>query len=111
MNSIYSLLFMAMILCACQSGEKSNNDTSSPKLAGGWNETDITDEVKEATDFVIKRMNTSSKLKSIDEARVQIVNGKNYEITFTLENNEQWKTQVYRTLKGEMSLKEPAVLL
>lgn len=79
-------------------------------LAGGWSETKETPEVEKALDFVLQQMNTSAKLDKIIKVKTQIVAGKNYDITFKLDNGEIWNTVVYRDLKGNYKMTKVATL-
>jgi choloylglycine hydrolase len=76
----------------------------SRSMPGGWSEGPIDQPARDAVDFVLKRMNTTGKLKRILQVRRQVVNGMNYEITFELDNNSTWNAFLYRSLKGEFTL-------
>jgi len=89
-------------------GTLSKNKEMSEMLAGGWNESEVDEPVKDAVAFLLNRMNTSSELKEIIRVKKQVVNGMNYDITFELENGEIWNAIVYRDLSGNFSLKNPA---
>lgn len=85
------------------------NYKNNAKLAGGWSDTEIDQTIKNAVDFVLGRMNTSSKLKQILSAKKQVVKGMNYEIIFKLENGSVWKTKVHKDLNNTFSILENAV--
>ncbi|CAN1749177.1 Cysteine proteinase inhibitor 5 [Linum perenne] len=65
---------------------------ASAKL-GGWTEIAHTDDpdVSEAANFAVKQHNveadTKLKLKKVDHAEYQVVNGKNYRLTLTVTND------------------------
>ncbi|HHP0494788.1 TPA: cystatin domain-containing protein, partial [Vibrio harveyi] len=68
----------------------------------------VTPEAQQALDFVLGQMNTAAKLKEILSVRTQVVNGINYAIEFEMDNGEVWNTIVYRSLKGDMEMTQPA---
>lgn len=111
-----SIVCMAALV-GCSQDEGSammeSKDNSSPicstaQLAGGWSETDVSPLVQEALDLVLSRMNTAAKLERILSVRSQVVNGTNYAIEFQMDNGEVWTTIVYRSLKGALSITQPA---
>lgn len=75
-------------------------------MPGGWSDTEITPEVKDAVNFILSRMNNASDLKEILSAKSQVVKGINYELTFSLENNSVWTGKVNRGLDGQYTLLE-----
>lgn len=80
-------------------------------LAGGWQDANIeSNEVKDALTFVISKMNTNAKLKSVVSAKQQVVKGMNYDVTFSLDNGEIWNVVVYRDLDGKYLITKPAAL-
>ncbi|BAJ04237.1 cystatin domain-containing protein [Shewanella violacea] len=79
------------------------------QMAGGWIESEVSPQVREALDSVLMRMNTLAKLKQILRVQTQVVAGINYAIEFEFDNGEVWHTQVFRSLKGEYSMTKPAV--
>jgi hypothetical protein len=113
-----SLIWLAALAgCNGQGGEttvKSQNTSSSicssARLAGGWSESEISPQAQQALDFVLKKMNTAAKLQQIRSVRSQVVNGTNYAIEFQMDNGEVWNTIVYRSLKGDLSITQPAQL-
>lgn len=78
-------------------------------MTGGWIESEVSPEVREALDSVLMRMNTNAKLKQILRVQTQVVAGINYAIEFEFDNGETWHTQVFRSLKGDYSMTKPAV--
>lgn len=79
-------------------------------MAGGWQDSAVTPEATVAVDNVLAMMNTSAQLSKILDVKTQVVNGINYAIDFELDNSEVWNTRVYRSLKGEYTMTQPAVL-
>ncbi|PMI45978.1 2-oxoglutarate dehydrogenase, partial [Vibrio splendidus] len=77
-------------------------------LTGGWSQSDITPQAKQALDVVLGQMNTSTKLKQILSVRTQVVAGLNYAIEFEMDNGEVWNTVVYRSLQGDIEMTQPA---
>jgi len=73
-------------------------------IVGGWSKSEIDEQVQDAVTFVLGQLKTSSKLDRIISVKKQIVNGVNYDLTFTLENGETWNAVVYRDLDGNFSL-------
>ncbi|CAE6878941.1 cystatin domain-containing protein [Vibrio owensii] len=91
-----------------QSQPEANPICSAENLAGGWSKGEVTPEAQQALDFVLGQMNTAAKLKEILSVRTQVVNGLNYAIEFEMDNGEVWNTIVYRSLKGDMEMTQPA---
>ena len=83
-------------------------ESGHPQRVGAYQEVDIDQRVEDAVAFVLSRMNTNGKLEEIVSARAQVVNGMNYDITFTLDNGETWNAGVYRSLAGEYSIAREA---
>jgi hypothetical protein len=83
---------------------------SSVHLAGGWSESEVSPQAQQALNFVLEKMNTAAKLQQIRSVRSQVVNGTNYAIEFQMDNGEVWNTIVYRSLKGELTVTQPAQL-
>jgi len=52
----------------------------------------------------------SAKLDKIVAVKTQIVNGKNYDIDFKLDNGEVWNIIVYADLKGNFKMTKTASL-
>ncbi|WP_045497896.1 cystatin domain-containing protein [Vibrio hyugaensis] len=91
-----------------QSQPEANPICSAENLAGGWSRGEVTPEAQQALDFVLGQMNTAAKLKEILSVRTQVVNGINYAIEFEMDNGGVWNTVVYRSLKGDMEMTQPA---
>ena len=87
------------------------NKTKDHNLAGGWNETEITPDVKKAVNYVLSMMNTSAKLGKIVSVKTQIVKGRNFDIDFQLDNGELWNTIVYMDLEGSFKMTKVATKL
>ncbi|MCC4786782.1 cystatin domain-containing protein [Vibrio splendidus] len=109
-------LFSVAVLAGCsqksevpvQSQENTNPICSTKNLTGGWSQSDITPQAKQALDVVLGQMNTSAKLKQILSVRTQVVAGLNYAIEFEMDNGEVWNTVVYRSLQGDIEMTQPA---
>ena len=109
-------VFCTATLAGCNQKQEStanveqqvNPICSTEQLAGGWTETEITPEVQQALDFVLSQMNTAAKLQEITQVRSQVVNGLNYAIEFKMDDGQVWHTLVYRSLKGELTMSQPA---
>ncbi|WP_215405075.1 cystatin family protein [Vibrio gigantis] len=91
-----------------QPQENTNPICSTKDLTGGWSQSDITPEAKQALDVVLAQMNTSAGLKQILSVRTQVVAGLNYAIEFEMDNGEVWNTIVYRSLQGDIEMTQPA---
>ena len=91
-----------------QPQEKANPICSTKNMTGGWSQSDITPEAKQALDVVLGQMNTAAKLDKILSVRTQVVSGLNYAIDFEMDNGEVWNTIVYRSLQGEMTMTQAA---
>ncbi|MFA0112366.1 cystatin domain-containing protein [Vibrio sp. 10N.261.46.E11] len=88
--------------------EKANPICSTKNLTGGWSQSDVTPEAKQALDVVLGQMNTSAKLEKILSVRTQVVAGLNYAIEFEMDNGQVWNTVVYRSLQGDIEMMQPA---
>lgn len=113
---LLATLFSVAALAGCsqkaevseQSQEKTNPICSTKNLTGGWSQSDITREAKQALDVVLGQMNTNAKLKKIVGVRTQVVAGLNYAIEFEMDNGEVWNTIVYRSLQGDIEMMQAA---
>ncbi|CAK1840815.1 cystatin domain-containing protein [Vibrio crassostreae] len=109
-------LFSVAALAGCsqksevpiQPQENANPVCSTKNLTGGWSQSDITPEAKQALDAVLGQMNTSAELKQILSVRTQVVAGLNYAIEFEMDNGEVWNTVVYRSLQGDIEMMQAA---
>ncbi|NOH99531.1 2-oxoglutarate dehydrogenase [Vibrio kanaloae] len=117
MNKVLlATLFSVAALAGCsqktevsdQSQEEMNPICSTKNLTGGWSQSDITREAKQALDVVLGQMNTTAKLKKILGVRTQVVAGLNYAIEFEMDNGEVWNTIVYRSLQGDIEMMQAA---
>ena len=77
-------------------------------MAGSWNTSIVTPEVENATNYVLAMMNTSAKLEKILAVKTQVVAGTNYAIDFKLDDGQIWNTRVFRSLKGNFKMTQPA---
>ena len=110
-NSLFILL-MSFFVIACQNNKPKNDKPDSENtirdkpvnVVGGWTETEINVEVKNAANFALKEIQSTSEIKEILDAKTQIVSGKNYDITFILKNGEKWNVVVYKNVKKEYQL-------
>ncbi|MEZ8722034.1 cystatin domain-containing protein [Vibrio pomeroyi] len=91
-----------------QAQETANPICSTKNLTGGWSQSDITPEAKQALDVVLGQMNTSAKLEKILSVRTQVVAGLNYAIEFEMDNGQVWNTVVYRSLQGDIEMMQAA---
>ncbi|MCF7485241.1 MULTISPECIES: cystatin family protein [Vibrio] len=109
-------LFSVAVLAGCsqqsevpaRSQENANPICSTKNLTGGWSQSDITPQAKQALDVVLGQMDTSAKLKQILSVRTQVVAGLNYAIEFEMDNGEVWNTVVYRSLQGDIEMMQAA---
>lgn len=109
MNKVWLVALTAIAtLAGCSQTTQPKKDPASVSpmcrteaLAGGWNVSELIPEAQQAVDTLLNQMNTASKLKEVNEIRTQVVNGINYAIEFTLENDEVWHAVVYRNLRGD----------
>ncbi|KIF45917.1 cystatin domain-containing protein [Vibrio owensii] len=115
-KTLLASLVCVVALAGCNQKEETvapsqpeaNPICSAENLAGGWSKGEVTPEAQQALDFVLGQMNTAAKLKEILSVRTQVVNGLNYAIEFEMDNGEVWNTIVYRSLKGDMEMTQPA---
>ena len=83
---------------------RGNNVYRAKNLTGGWSNTEIDDPIKAALNFVLKTNQTEGNLLNIVSAKKQVVNGMNYDITYTLKDGTTWNTIVYKSLSGGYSI-------
>ncbi|NME71582.1 cystatin domain-containing protein [Flammeovirga aprica] len=105
-NILFISILSVFLFASCQNSKKDTSQKQSEQLAGGWAESEITPEVKEAVNFVLAEMNTSSPLKKIESAQLQVVAGINYKVIFSLKDNTVWKAKVYRDLEGNYTISD-----
>lgn len=111
-NILFTVLMLSLFACGGEEKDKINTQqTVKRQLLGGWTQADITPEVKKALNFVLMQMNTAAKLDKIVEVKTQIVQGKNFDITFELDNRELWRCIVYRDLNGKLFISKVATKL
>ncbi len=109
-------VFSVAVLAGCsqesdapvQLQEKANPICSTKNLTGGWSQSAITPQAKQALDAVLSQMNTSAELKQILSVRTQVVAGLNYAIEFEMDNGQVWNTVVYRSLQGDIEMTQAA---
>lgn len=77
-------------------------------MSGGWNTASVSPEAEKATNYVLGMMNTSAKLEKIVAVKTQVVAGTNYAIDFKLDDGQIWNTRVFRSLKGNFKMTQPA---
>ena len=113
MNRKVAFVFMLGILFVGCQNKKQNSEAPHPEntkndkpanVVGGWSQAVIDDDVKDAADFAWEEIQATSELNEIADVKIQIVSGKNYDITFTLENGEKWNVIVYKNVTGNYSL-------
>ena len=108
-NVFFAFLTLSLFACDAEPTDKNNAETPGKRqLAGGWANAEITPDVEQALDFVLMQMNTSAKLDKIVSVKTQIVKGKNFDITFELDNKEQWNCIVYRDIDGKLTMTKVA---
>ena len=73
-------------------------------MTGSWEEIEIIQAAKDAVNFIFSQIHKDAKLKSILNAKKQIVNGTNYDLTLELKKGEIQNGMVYKTLKGDYSI-------
>ena len=105
---IFSLQFFG---CASKQNSDVNGETKNSQrqeinneIAGGWNVTEVNQEVKDALAFAMQNETPNLKLKKILSAKSQVVNGINYNITYQLADNEIWNVTVYKSFAGNYSV-------
>lgn len=117
MKKIIALTVCTLALAGC--GQKDEKKVETPKvkspicdatenLPGGWQATEVNPDIQQALKLVMSHMDTSAKLASIVSVHSQVVNGINYAIEFRLSDNQVWHAIVYRSLKGEYAISQPA---
>ena len=87
-----------------ESIHRGENVYSAKRVSGGWSNAPVSDDVKEALAFVLNKNHSEAKLMKIVSAKKQVVNGMNYDITYSLANGETYKVVIYKTLSGDFSI-------
>ncbi len=79
------------------------------ELVGGWQSIEKDEAVLEVIKFAIEQIPdaTEEDLKEILEIKKQIVNGKNYAVTFKLKNENVYKCKIHKSLANELIIMEP----
>ncbi len=119
-KTLLASLVCVVTLAGCNPKEETQAPMQSPlevnpicsleNLAGGWSQSDMTNEARPLLNEVLTQMNATTKFKQILSVRTQIVSGINYAIEFEMDNGEIWKAIVYRSLDGEVKVTQPAQL-
>ncbi len=101
-----SVLVSVLIMYSCSHQTKSARSTVEEErhIVGGWTESEVSPEIKNALAFAMEQISTSADLEEITSVKTQIVSGKNYDITFTLNDGEEWNAIVYENFKGDYKL-------
>lgn len=112
-KSLLGLFTLSLLGRAGEADNKTADQTNTEQiverqLAGGWSNTEVTPEIEKILDFVLMQMNTAAKLDKIVAVKTQTVKGRNFDITFDLDNKERWHTIVYRDLDGKLSITQVA---
>lgn len=75
------------------------------QLVGGWQDGQVTDEVRAAADFALNTLDDKNlRVKSIEAVKQQVVAGMNYDIWFKASNDTLWNAIVYVDLEQNMQL-------
>lgn len=107
MKSAVVLFTFLIVLSSCNEQENSsrgNKEAREENLVGGWSEASVDEDVKRAALFAQDIINPNSKIVDIVSAKKQVVKGLNYDLIFTLENEETWQVIVYRDLDQTLRL-------
>ncbi|MDG3084805.1 cystatin domain-containing protein [Vibrio hannami] len=116
MKKIYISTLCLLAMAGCSNvNNKANVSASDIKsavcsnqnLAGGWAQSKLNSESKEALNFALKSVGIDPSLVKVLSVRSQVVNGMNYAIDFKDQNDEIYHAVVYRSLKGKMNLNQP----
>ena len=107
MKKIIALTVCTLALAGC--GQKEVKKVDTPKVKSPiCDATEVNPDIQQALKLVMSHMDTSAKLASIVSVHSQVVNGINYAIEFRLSDNQVWHAIVYRSLKGEYAISQPA---
>lgn len=88
------------------SHDNHHSNNKDQNFVGGWSNVNTNSkDVKQVTKFAASHVKTKqNKIKSILNAQQQVVAGMNYKVTFLTHGNKKYKAQVYKDLKGKLSL-------
>ncbi|WP_373973794.1 cystatin domain-containing protein [Chitinibacter sp. SCUT-21] len=104
-----AIICSAATLIACSQNPRPAEQCMPTNMPGSYQlQETVSPEAQQALATVLAQMNTSAKLDKIIEVRTQVVSGTNYAITFQLDNGEVWHTIVWRDLKGNYKMTQPA---
>ncbi|CEO38914.1 cystatin domain-containing protein [Photobacterium kishitanii] len=103
---VVALGSLALVACSAQdikTTKEANMQTGcdyTQAIPGGWQQGEITPEVTAAAQAAVKDIAGDHQLKNVLHVTQQVVAGMNYNVTFSLENNDVYTAKVFRSLKN-----------
>ena len=104
---VVALGLLLLVACNAQDVKTTTVETGcdyTQALVGGWLQGDITPEVKSAAHTAVKEITGDHQLKKVLHVTQQVVAGMNYNVTFSIENNDIYTAKVFRSLKNNYSV-------
>ncbi|MCP4954410.1 cystatin domain-containing protein [Photobacterium aquimaris] len=103
---VVALGSLALVACSAQD-VKTTQEASmqtgcdyTQAIPGGWQQGEITPEVTAAAQAAVKEIAGDHQLKNVLHVTQQVVAGMNYNVTFSIENNDVYTAKVFRSLKN-----------
>ncbi|WP_105902096.1 cystatin domain-containing protein [Vibrio gangliei] len=100
----------ALTVTACSSNEPAQDPELKVKcesvkvIPGGWKETEVTPEARQAALLAATSLEGSHSVKEVLSVQEQVVAGKNYNVVFSIEDGTTYETKVYRNLQGQYKI-------
>ncbi len=94
---------IVVLLAACQANDIEPKNTE--MLAGGWQQTEISAEIKKAATFALEQLGKPAvEISSISDIQQQVVAGMNYSFLMKLSDKTQYLTTVYQDLENNLKV-------
>lgn len=103
---VVALGSLALVACSAQdvkTTQEANMQTGcdyTQAIPGGWQQGEITPEVTAAAQAAVKDIAGDHQLKDVLHVTQQVVAGMNYNVTFSIENNDVYTAKVFHSLKN-----------
>ena len=107
---VVALGSLALVACSAQDVKTTKEATVkmgcdyTQAIVGGWQQGEITPEVNAAAHAAVKEIAGDHQLKNVLHVTQQVVAGMNYNVTFSIENNDVYTAKVFRSLKNTYSV-------
>ncbi|WP_086984354.1 cystatin domain-containing protein [Vibrio aphrogenes] len=109
-KNILAISTITLAMTACSATPPTENPELTMKcetvksMPGGWQEAEISAEVKQSALLAVASLEGNHSVKSIQRAQQQVVAGMNYKVEFTIEDDTTYTAKVYKDLKGQYKI-------